>query len=148
MRSHLTSRYSRVGLACAQGMIPYRISPYHAGHRNPYMAVGFLSSLRYTSSSTYENPMAAQQKPAGIIELQMSQFLINVRPMGRLLFKGARPGAKKMIVLAYEEGTWDGRVYSSIADASWVLSGPPPSPHPPHPHPHPPPPPFSSSLRE
>ena len=97
-RSHLTSRYSRVGLACAQGMIPYRITPYHAGHRNPYMAVGFLSSLRYTSSNTYENPLAAQQKPAGFIELQRSQFLINVRPMGRMLFKGARPGVKRMLV--------------------------------------------------
>ena len=29
-----------------------------------------------------------------------------------------------------EEETLDGRVYSSIADASWVLSGPRPSPPP------------------
>ena len=28
-------------------MIPSRIKPYRAGHRNPYIAVGFLSSLRY-----------------------------------------------------------------------------------------------------
>ena len=66
--------------------------------RNLSMPIGFLSSLRYTSSNTYENPLAAQQKPAGFIELQRSQFLINVRPMGRLLFKGARPGVKRMLV--------------------------------------------------
>ena len=45
-RSHLTSRYIRVGLACVQGMNNYQIIPYHAGHRNPYIAIGFLSSLR------------------------------------------------------------------------------------------------------
>ena len=31
-----------------------------------------------------------------------------------------------MLVWTYEEGTWDGRVYSSVADVSWVLAGPPP----------------------
>ena len=60
-------------------------------------------------------------------------FLINVRPIRRLSFKGAHPGVKRMLVWTYEEGTWDGRVYSSVADVSWVLSGPPPPPS--HPHP-------------
>ena len=48
-RSHITSRYIRVGLACIQGMNNYQnntIMPYHAGHRNPYIAIGFLSSSR------------------------------------------------------------------------------------------------------
>ena len=47
-RSHLTSRCTRVGLACVQGMNLYQIIPYHAGHKNPHIAIGFLSSLRYS----------------------------------------------------------------------------------------------------
>ena len=97
-RSHLTSRYTRVGLACAQGMTQCQIIPYHAGHRNPYIAIDFLSSLRYSSSNTYEHQLAAQQRLARFIELQSAQFLINGRVMGRLLFKGARPGVKKILV--------------------------------------------------
>ena len=45
-RSHLTSRYIPVGLACVQGMNSYQLIPYHAGHRNPYTTSVFLSSLR------------------------------------------------------------------------------------------------------
>ena len=97
-RSHFTSRYTRVGLACAQGMTQCQIIPYHAGHRNPYIAIDFLSSLRYSSSNTYEHQLAAQQRLARFIELQSAQFLINGRVMGRLLFKGARPGVKKILV--------------------------------------------------
>ena len=47
-RSHLTSRYIRVGLACVQGTNNYQIIPDRAGHRNPYIAIGFLSSLIYS----------------------------------------------------------------------------------------------------
>ena len=50
-RSHLTSRYIRVGLACVQGTNDYQKIPDHAGHRNPYRAICFLSSLRYSSSN-------------------------------------------------------------------------------------------------
>ena len=96
-RSHPTSRYIRVGLACVQGMNSYQIIPYHAGHRSPYIAIDFLRSLIYISSNTSEHQLAAQQRLARFIELQSAQFLINGRVMGRLLFKGARPGVKKYL---------------------------------------------------
>ena len=97
-RSHFTSRYTHVGLADVQGTNNYQRVPDHAGHKHPYIAVGFLSSLRYSFSNTYENSLAAQQKSARFIELQSAQFLINVRPTGRLLFIGARTGVKRVLV--------------------------------------------------
>ena len=97
-RSHLTSRYIRVGLACVQGMNNYHKNALPCGTQTSLHSIGFLRSLRYSSSNTYENQLAPHQKSVRCIELQSAQFLIKVRPMGRLLFKGARPGVKRILV--------------------------------------------------
>ena len=49
---------------------------------------------------------------------------MNARSKGRMSFKGARPVVKGILVWIYKEGTWGGRVYGNIVDATWVRSGP------------------------